>query len=103
MNIILKKTLLLVVSGGEKGNCYPKRELTEKADSLDQLGIQLWILFHIGFIKQEERPNFKCIVCRIEYNNHDQTYHYRGPAWINADSPNLSKFAQLYHQISMKW
>ena len=38
VHIILKKTLLLVVSGRERGNCYTKRELLEKADFLDQFG-----------------------------------------------------------------
>ena len=63
--IILKKTLLLVVSGRERGNCYPELELQIKLIFLTNLGIQLWLLFHIVFIKKEERPNFKCIVCRI--------------------------------------
>ena len=43
--IILKKTLLLVVSGRERGNCYPKLELTEKADFLDQFGYSAMAYF----------------------------------------------------------
>ena len=77
VRIIFEKDFIIGCIWKGKGGLLPKKRVNRKADFLDEFGYS-----SMASIKKEERPNFKCIVCRIEYNNHDQTYHYRDLAWI---------------------